>query len=177
LDLGYAQRFMDSFCHRPWLEVITAARQSRKAAAHDHADGGDDEDEDEDEFSQEMLQQLLDESYTSLAMALFLPPSPFFTEGTATVASCDGNGDGDAATTHTTLTTPGQGKGPLAELFTPDFYSHLLGLLEMNQNAIRIVSPLQTYATLLHDHLFPSYVLPAFPWNTQHDQRHDTTHG
>lgn len=130
LDLGYAQRFMDSFCHRPWLEVITAARQSRKAAAHDHGDDGDDEDEDDDEFSQEMLQQLLDESYTSLAMALFLPPSPFFTEG--------------------------QGKGPLAELFTPDFYSHLLGLLEMNQNAIRIVSPLQTYATLLHDHLFPS---------------------
>jgi hypothetical protein len=177
LDLGYAQRFMDSFCHRPWLEVITAARQSRKAAAHDHGDDGDDEDEDDDEFSQEMLQQLLDESYTSLAMALFLPPSPFFTEGTATatVASCDGDGDGDgdAATTHTTLTTPGQGKGPLAELFTPDFYSHLLGLLEMNQNAIRIVSPLQTYATLLHDHLFPSYVLRAHDI-TRHDT-HDTT--
>ncbi|ELR21551.1 Histone-lysine N-methyltransferase [Acanthamoeba castellanii str. Neff] len=134
LDLGYAQRFMDSFCHRPWLEVITAARQSRKAAAHDHGDDGDDEDEDDDE-------RCCSNCSTSTA--------------TATVASCDG--DGDAATTHTTLTTPGQGKGPLAELFTPDFYSHLLGLLEMNQNAIRIVSPLQTYATLLHDHLFPSY--------------------
>ncbi|ELR21550.1 Histone-lysine N-methyltransferase [Acanthamoeba castellanii str. Neff] len=127
---------MDSFCHRPWLEVITAARQSRKAAAHDHGDDGDDEDEDDEDDDERCY------SNCSTSTA------------TTTVASCDG--DGDAATTHTTLTTPGQGKGPLAELFTPDFYSHLLGLLEMNQNAIRIVSPLQTYATLLHDHLFPS---------------------
>jgi hypothetical protein len=82
LDLGYAQRFLDSFCHRPWLEVITAARQSRKAA--EHHDEGDEDDED-DEFSPEMLKQLLEESYTSLMMALFLPPSPFFTEGITSI--------------------------------------------------------------------------------------------
>lgn len=117
LDLGYAQRFLDSFCHRSWLEIMKSVwHDANSEGEGDNGDG-------------EALKALSDESYYSLRLALFSPPSPFAAPALS---------------------------AKLQDLFTPDFYLHLLGLLEMNQNAIHIVSPLQTYATLLHERLFPS---------------------
>lgn len=155
MDFDFALRFLNSFCHRPWLDVLTSAREARNATSRDGcASDDDDEDDDEDTTSMEALDQLLQESYTALRLAMFSPPSPFSASGIPALLHC--------LRALLTLFLAELGTG-LQNLFTLDYYSKLLGLLEMNQNAICINSPLQTYAVMLHRHLFMSYGIPFWP--------------